>query len=168
MPYVATSEQLLLTNTMVLTLRTLTTLLALLLLLTSGCNKEKEEVTPLPDQPVYNKEIAFRIFTETDYSEARWQDSKMNLHLKMRRISTTLPKEVIVLDTTFGWLPFQELPLKGSPLQLAEHLQGVHKDQDQLVLDVTKIVSINGYETVFHYNQLLDHDKPQETVEVKL
>lgn len=153
---------------MALTLRTLAPLLALLLLLTSGCDKENEEVSPVPDSPVYNKEVAFRIFTETDYSEARWQDSKLKLNLRLRRISTNLPKEVIVLDTTFGWMPFQELPLKGAPLQLDKQLQGIHREQDQLVLDVTKIVSINGYETVFRYNQSLDHDKRQETVEVKL
>jgi hypothetical protein len=153
---------------MVLTLRTLAPLLALLLLLTSGCDKENEDVSPLPDPPVYNKVVAFRIFTETDYSEARWQDSKVNLYLKLRRISTNLPKELIVMDTTFGWMPFQELPLKGAPLQLNKQLQEVHKEQDRLVLDVTKTVSINGYETVFRYEQTLDHSKQQETVEVKL
>ncbi|SIT85722.1 hypothetical protein [Pontibacter indicus] len=153
---------------MALPLRTLAPLLALLLLLTSGCDKENDDVLPLPDSPVYNKEIALRIFTETDYSEARWQDSKMNLTLKLRRVSTNLPKDAIVVDTTFGWMPFQKLPLKGAPLQLDKQLQGVHKEQDQLVLDVTKVVSINGYETVFRYQQALDHEKRQETVEVKL
>ncbi|MBX0332574.1 hypothetical protein K3G39_04920 [Pontibacter sp. HSC-14F20] len=153
---------------MVLTLRTLAPLLALLLLLTSSCDKEKEDVSPLPAPAVYNKEVTFRIFTETDYSEARWEGSKMNLTLKLRRISTVLPKEMIVLDTTFGWMPFHELPLRGAPLQLEEQLQEVHKEQDQFVLDVTKVVSINGYETVFRYDQRLSHDKPQETVDVKL
>ncbi|MBF8962977.1 hypothetical protein I0P70_06955 [Pontibacter sp. FD36] len=153
---------------MVLKLRTLAPFLALLLLLTSGCDKEKEEEMPIPESPVYNKEVAFKIFTETDYSEARWQDSKLNLTLRLRRISTTLPKDEIVLDTTFGWMPFQELPLRTTPLQLDKQLREIHKEQDQLVLDVTKVVSINGYETVFHYDQTLDHDKRQETVEVKL
>lgn len=153
---------------MVLNLRLQTPLLALLLLLSSGCDKEKEEALPLPESPVYNKEVAFKIFTETDYSDARWQDSKMKLNLKMRRISTAQPKEVTLIDTTFGWMNFQELPLKGAPLQLVKKLQEVHKEQETLLLDVTKVVSINGYETVFHYDQRLDHEKRQETVEVKL
>ncbi|PKV76293.1 hypothetical protein [Pontibacter ramchanderi] len=153
---------------MALPLRTLAPLLALLLLLTSGCDKENDDTLPLPDPPVYNKEIMFNIFTETDYSEERWKDSKVKLSLKLRRISTNLPKDAIALDTTFGWMPFQKLPLKTAPLQLEKQLQGVHKEQDQLVLDVTKVVSINGYETVFRYEQALDHGKRQETVEVKL
>ena len=153
---------------MPLTLRSLAPLLALLLLLSSGCDKEKEEELPLPASPVYNKEVTLKIFTETDYSEDRWQDSKMNLTLKLRRVSTTLPKDEIVLDTTFGWMPFQKLPLKGAPLQLQKQLQEIHKEQDRLVLDVIKVVSINGYETVFQYDQTLDHEKRQETVEVKL
>ncbi|PVY41212.1 hypothetical protein [Pontibacter virosus] len=153
---------------MVVSLRVLAPFLVFLLLLTSGCDKENDTAPPLADSNVYTKEIAFKIFTETDYSEARWQHSKMNLNLKLRRISTALPKEEIVFDTTFGWMPFQELPLKDAPLQLKKQLQEVHKAQDRLMLDVTKVVSINGYETVFQHEQTLDHNKPQETVEVKL
>jgi hypothetical protein len=153
---------------MVLNLRLHAPVLALVLLLTSGCDKEKENVLPAPESPVYTKEVSFRIFTETDYSEARWEDSKMNLTVQLRRQSTALPKEVVVFDTTFGWMPFQELPLRTAPLQFEKRLQEINKDQDVLILDVTKVVSINGYETVFEYDQPLDHSKQQETVEIKL
>jgi hypothetical protein len=153
---------------MVLNLRSLVPLLALAMLLISGCNKEKDTELPTPESPVYTKEVSFRIFTETDYSEARWEDSKMNLTVQLRRQSTALPKEVVVLDTTFGWMPFQKLPLKGNPLRLEKQLREINKDQDVLILDVKKVVSINGYETVFQHDQPLDHAKQHETLEIKL
>lgn len=153
---------------MVTNLRYCAPFLALVLLLTSGCDKEEDKEMPIPESPVYTKEVSFRIFTETDYSEARWEDSKMKLTVRLRRQSTNLPKEVVVLDTTFGWMPFQELPLRNTPLQLEKQLKEINKQHDALLLDVTKVVSINGYETVFKYDQPLEHDKHKETVEIKL
>ena len=146
---------------------TLLPLLAGLVLLASACDKTEEE-TPLPESPVYDKEVTLQVFTETDYREARWHDSKVQLSLQLRRLHTGQNQQTVVLDTTLAWIPFQEIPGKAESLKFVHQFKQLHKEQEQLVLDVSKIVSINGYETVFEYDQTLDHAKQKETVEVKL
>jgi hypothetical protein len=146
---------------------TLIPLLASIVLLASACDKSKEEA-PLPESPIYDKEVTLQVFTETDYSEARWKDSKVQLSLQLRRLHGEQNQQTVVLDTTLNWIPFQKIPGKAAPIKFVHEFKQLHKEQEQLVLDVSKVVSINGYETVFEYDQTLDHTKQKETVEVKL
>ncbi len=144
------------------------TALAFTLLLLGSCDEKKDPTPPLPDTALYTKDLTVQLFTETDYSEARWEDSKMKVNLQLRRSSTALPKDEVLLDTTIGWIPFRQLPLKSNPINVHKVLRNVHRSQDGLLLDVTKVVSVNNYETELKYTQTLDHAKQQETVEVKL
>jgi hypothetical protein len=153
---------------MVLTRCPLLPALALSLLLLGSCGEKKDPSPSIPDTGLYTKDLTLLLFTETNYSEPRWEDSKMKVSLQLRRRSTTLPKEQVLLDTTIGWIPFRQLPLKGNPIQVYKLLRDIHKEQDDLLLDVKKVVSVNDYETEFNYTQALDHDKQQEIVEVKL
>lgn len=153
---------------MALSLRPLLPTLVLSLLLLSGCDKNKEEEVPLPDEPVYTKALTFHVFTETNYNESRWDDSKMKVSLLLRRRNTTLPKEEVLLDTTIGWIPFRQLPFRNNPILVNRLVRDVHKDEETLLLEVTKVVLINDFETELSYTQQLDHAKQQEIVEVKL
>lgn len=140
--------------------------LALLLLLTGSC--DKKDSTPEPVPTTYDKEVTFHLFTEMDYRDARWEDSKMNLSFNLRRVNRELQLETVVMDTTLGWMPFQELPLEAAKLQAVKKISNLSVAQEDLVLHVSKEISINGNETVFTYSQTLDRAKQKEVVEIKL
>jgi hypothetical protein len=139
----------------------------LLLLVLSSCDN-KQDATPEPTPTTYDKEVTFHLFTEMDYRDARWEDSRMNLSFTLRRINRELQLETVVLDTTLGWMPFQQLPLQATKLQVVKKFKGMSIAQEDLVLHVSKDISINGNETVFTYSQTLDRTKPKEVVEIKL
>jgi len=143
-------------------------LAAVLLLPLSGCDKDKDEDTPQPEATVIDKKVTFNIYSDTDYSDSRWDDSKMKLTLNLKRISTNPHKETVVLDTTLGWIAFRDLPKVATKAQLVKRLNGVNKKEEAILISVTKLVSINDYHTTFAYTLTLDKDKADEVVEVKL
>jgi hypothetical protein len=143
-------------------------LTAVLLLPLSGCDKDKNEDTPQPDATIIDKKITFNIYSETDYTDAPWEDSKMKLTLNLKRISINPHKETVVLDTTLGWIAFRDLPKITSKAQLVKRLSSVNKKEEGVVISITKLVSINGYHTTFAHTLTIDKDKADEVVEVRL
>jgi hypothetical protein len=141
-------------------------LMALLLLSFTSCNKDEE--TPQPEATILNKQITFHIYTETDYSDSRWDDSKMKLTLNLTRVSNNPHKETVVLDTTIGWIAFRDLPKATTKAQFAKKLIGVSKENEDVVISISKLVSINGYESTFSHNFTVERAKEHEVVEVKL
>lgn len=140
--------------------------MALLLLSFTSCNKDEE--TPQPEATILNKQITFNIYTETDYSDSRWDDSKMKLTLNLKRVSNNPLKETVVLDTTIGWIAFRDLPKAATKAQFAKKLIGVSKEKEDIVISISKLVSINGYESTFSHNFTVERAKEHEVVEVKL
>ncbi|MHC2993259.1 hypothetical protein OB13_17350 [Pontibacter sp. HJ8] len=140
--------------------------MALLLLSLSGCGKDDE--TPQPDASTLNKQITFNIYTETDYSDSRWDNSKMKLTLNLKRVSNNPHKETVVLDTTIGWMAFRDLPKAPAKAQFVKKLNSVSKENEDIVISISKLVSINGYESTFSHSLTVDRAKENEVVEVKL
>lgn len=140
--------------------------MALLLLSFTGCNKDEE--TPQPEVTVLNKQVTFNIYTVTDYSDSRWDDSKMKLTLNIRRVGYNPNKETVVLDTTMGWIAFKDLPTAAAKMQFAKKLDSVSKVNEDVVISVSKLISINGYQSTFSHDITVERDKEQEIVEVKL
>lgn len=143
-------------------------LLAFSLLLVGGCGKDKEEETPEPEPTTINKQVTLNIFTETDYSDSRWEDSKMKLTLRLKRVSYNPQQEVVVLDTTMGWFAFQELPKASSKMQLVKKLNNVNREHEDIVVSVSKLISINGYESTFAYSLTLERNQANDLVDIKL
>ncbi|MDX5420531.1 MAG: hypothetical protein LPK09_15050 [Hymenobacteraceae bacterium] len=143
-------------------------LLALTMLLLGGCGKDKEDETPEPEPTTLNKQVTLNIFTETDYSDSRWKDSKMKLTLRLKRVAHNPHQEVVVLDTTMGWLTFQELPKPSSKMQLIKKFNGVSREHEDIVISVSKLISINGYESTFAHSLTLERNKENELVDIKL
>ncbi len=140
--------------------------MALLLLSLTGCDKDEE--TPQPMATTFDKQITFHIFTEADYRDSRWNNSNMRLHLQLRRLAQNPHKETVVLDTTISWAAFRDMPSKAASLQFARRLPQVNRLDEQVTVSISKVVSIDGYQTTFAHQQTLQPEAETEVVEVKL
>ena len=114
-------------------------------LLFTGCVNSKIN-DPQPQVKSVNKLVTFNIYTDNDFSDARWSDSKVQINLRISRIRQNPYEQKTEFDTTLAWIEFKDLPDAIKKIQVAKRITIVNTNQEAISASYSYTTSIDGYE----------------------
>jgi hypothetical protein len=113
-------------------------------LLFTGCITSKPSNSSSSGR-LSTKSVTFTIYTEHDYSDARWSDAKVQIRLAISRIRQVPYEQKTEFDTTLAWIEFQDLPETLRKMQIERKINSVDENKEAISISYAYTTSIDGY-----------------------
>jgi hypothetical protein len=110
----------------------------------TGCVNSKI-LDPQPHIKLIDKSVTFNVYTDKDFSDARWDDAKVQFKLGIVRIRQNPYEETIEFDTTFAWMEFKDLPDTLRKIQVEKMIKNLNEHQESISVSYSYTTSIDGY-----------------------
>ncbi|MDO1448129.1 hypothetical protein Q0590_17780 [Rhodocytophaga aerolata] len=148
-------------------LRTLILGVTLLSLMLTGCvNSKINNAQPL--RSFSSKSVTFNIYTENDFSDARWSDAKVQIKLAVSRINKQPYAQTTEFDTTLAWIEFKDLPEAMKKIQVEKKIPHVNENQEAISVSYAYTTSIDGYVKYSLKNDIIDKWEAKKEINIQL
>jgi hypothetical protein len=133
----------------------------------TGCVNSKMH-DPQPHVKHTDKSVAFNIFTENDFSDARWSDSKVQVRLAISRIRQNPYEEKIEYDSTFAWMDFKDVPEAMQKIQIEKKVSKVNEKDESISVSYAYTTSIDGYLMYTEKNDFINKWESKKEINIQL
>jgi hypothetical protein len=133
----------------------------------TGCVNTKMHDLQLHVKPT-DKSVAFNIFTEHDFSDARWSDSKVQVRLAISRIRQNPYEEKIEYDSTFAWMDFKDVPEAMRKIQIEKKVSKVNEHTESISISYAYTTSIDGYLVSTGENAFINKWESKKEINIQL
>jgi hypothetical protein len=148
-------------------LRTLTLGVTLLSLVLTSCVNSKVTNAQTSVKPSA-KSVTFNIYTENDFSDARWSDAKVQIKLAISRISEQPYRQTTEFDTTLAWIEFKDLPEAIKKIQVEKKIPHVNENKEAISISYAYTTSIDGYVKYSRKNDMINKWEAKKEINIQL
>jgi hypothetical protein len=140
-------------------------LLAAMISITSCVNSKI--VDPQPHIKLIDKSVTFNVYTDKDFSDARWDDAKVQIKLGIARIRQNSYEEKIEFDTTFAWIEFKDLPDALRKIQIEKMISNLNANQENISVSYSYTTSIDGYLMSAGKNDFINKLETKKVIDIQ-
>jgi hypothetical protein len=130
-----------------------------------GCVNSKIN-DPQPHVKLTNKSVAFNVFTDRDFSDARWSDAKVQIKLGISRIRQNPYEEKTEFDTTFAWIEFKDIPDAMRKIQVEKKIKSINADREAISVSYAYTTSIDGYIKSSGKNEFINKWEAKKEIDI--